>query len=100
MRLKISGNLRMNEKLIAVLDVKNMLPTCEMILKSALARKESRGAHYRVDFPETSSKERCNIICTPTKKGVNISTRSIPRISKEIAKFLKEKGKGKAHLLE
>ena len=49
--LKITGSLRMNEQLIAALDVNNMLPTCAMILKSALYRKESRGAHFREDFP-------------------------------------------------
>ena len=31
----------------------NFLLTSEMILRSALLRKESRGTHYREDFPES-----------------------------------------------
>ncbi|MEM6326273.1 MAG: FAD-dependent oxidoreductase [Bacteroidota bacterium] len=38
-----------------------MLTTCEAILKSALARTESRGAHYRSDFPDTVDGWRKNV---------------------------------------
>lgn len=34
------------------LEVKNMLLTGEMICRSALFREESRGSHYRLDYPE------------------------------------------------
>jgi len=88
MNLSIGGNLKMNEKLIASLDVRNMLPTCEMILLSALYRKESRAAHYRSDYRKTLSKWKKNVICVPTKRGIKIHTELIPKIPKEIAKFL------------
>ena len=32
-----------------------MLDTAEMIVRSALFRTESRGAHFREDYPETRS---------------------------------------------
>ena len=32
-------------------EARNIRQTAWLILKSALARKESRGAHYRTDFP-------------------------------------------------
>ena len=87
-KLVIGRNLKMNEKLIAALDVRNMLPTCEMILLSALYRKESRAAHYRSDYRKTLSKWKKNIICEPTKRGIRISTKPIPKMPKEIAKLL------------
>jgi succinate dehydrogenase/fumarate reductase flavoprotein subunit len=34
-----------------------MATTLEAIVKSAELRKESRGAHYRLDLPETDNKE-------------------------------------------
>jgi L-aspartate oxidase len=35
-------------------ELKNMLLAARLITQSALERKESRGVHYRSDFPETS----------------------------------------------
>jgi L-aspartate oxidase len=34
-------------------ELQNMLTVCLLITQSALARKESRGVHFRSDFPET-----------------------------------------------
>ena len=36
-----------------VLELQNLIDTGRMIAESALARKESRGSHYRRDFPNT-----------------------------------------------
>jgi len=35
-------------------ELRSLLNTAELIVKSAIVRKESRGAHYREDCPETS----------------------------------------------
>ena len=37
----------------------------ELIARSALAREESRGAHYRSDFPYRLEKEECQHSCIP-----------------------------------
>jgi len=42
----------MNTELLEALETSNMLKTSEAIVRCALARKESRGAHFRMDFPE------------------------------------------------
>ncbi len=42
-----------NTELRSALELENILEYSEMIARAALAREESRGAHYRVDFPET-----------------------------------------------
>ncbi len=46
-----------NTGLIAALELDFMLDIAETILTSALLRKESRGAHVRVDYPERNDKE-------------------------------------------
>ena len=98
MNFKTGTPLKNNKKLIAALDVHAMIPTCELILKSALARTESRGAHYRTDYPKTSKKWRKSILCVPTKSSYTIKTKSIPSLPKELKMFMNKQIK--SHLLE
>jgi fumarate reductase flavoprotein subunit len=39
------------------LNLKSLISVSRVIAQSALAREDSRGAHYREDFPETSALE-------------------------------------------
>lgn len=48
-------------------ELRNMLITASLIVKSALNRKESRGAHYRTDYLETS--EDCEHSLIKKEKG-------------------------------
>ncbi|MBT9259592.1 MAG: FAD-binding protein [Clostridiales bacterium] len=41
-----------NSNLLSVLELENMLELAHVIIESALFRTESRGAHYRTDYPE------------------------------------------------
>jgi fumarate reductase flavoprotein subunit len=40
-----------NTQLVAALELSNMLDVADTIIASALERRESRGAHQRLDFP-------------------------------------------------
>jgi succinate dehydrogenase/fumarate reductase flavoprotein subunit len=54
--LSLSNNERVyNREWIEALQVENMATTLEMIVRSALVRKESRGGHYRRDYPQTDN---------------------------------------------
>jgi succinate dehydrogenase/fumarate reductase flavoprotein subunit len=46
---------RLNLAWAEALDVVNLLEVAELVTRSALERRESRGAHYRSDFPETNN---------------------------------------------
>jgi succinate dehydrogenase / fumarate reductase flavoprotein subunit/fumarate reductase flavoprotein subunit len=52
-RLTASGASKFNLTWQQALDLRNMLTASELIARSALAREDSRGAHYRDDFPNT-----------------------------------------------
>lgn len=45
-----------NKKNIDYFELKNMILLSKIIIKSALYRKESRGAHYRSDYPRKNDK--------------------------------------------
>ncbi len=46
-----------NLDLIEALELENLLSFSEVIVEGALARKESRGAHFRSDFPKRNDGE-------------------------------------------
>jgi succinate dehydrogenase / fumarate reductase flavoprotein subunit len=48
----ITGNIEYNTGWHTALDLDNMLSISEMIAIAALERKESRGGHFRDDYPE------------------------------------------------
>ena len=48
----VSGNRDYNPGWHTALDLKNLLTCSEAITRSALERKESRGGHFRDDFPD------------------------------------------------
>jgi succinate dehydrogenase / fumarate reductase flavoprotein subunit len=51
-RAGITGNRDFNPGWHTALDLKNLLTVSEAITRAALERKESRGAHFREDYPE------------------------------------------------
>lgn len=53
----VSGTRKYNPEWFGFIEVHNMLLTSELVVKSALFRKESRGAHYRSDYPELDNKK-------------------------------------------
>ena len=56
--IKLNGTV----EILRYFDLKNMIVVSELIIKSALKRKESRGAHYRKDFPETVEEFKGNLV--------------------------------------
>lgn len=66
--LKIPNQKEYNEKLINGLEIINMVELGKLIIESALIRKESRGAHYREDYPEKNKEWEKSIVLTKNKE--------------------------------
>ena len=60
--LQDKGTLRNRELLLAFENL-NLLETARLIVAAALARKESRGAHYRSDYPAQDDQNYLQNIC-------------------------------------
>jgi fumarate reductase (CoM/CoB) subunit A len=51
------SHTRYNKEWIEALEIENMVLTAEMVANAALIREESRGAHFRRDFPKLDNKK-------------------------------------------
>jgi succinate dehydrogenase/fumarate reductase flavoprotein subunit len=61
---KIDDDDGNGENVVLTWEVKSSLVICEAIIRSALMRQESRGAHYRSDFPNLDDEKwKVNIYC-------------------------------------
>jgi succinate dehydrogenase / fumarate reductase flavoprotein subunit len=68
-RAGVSGNREFNPGWHTALDLEHLLTVSEAITRSAIERKESRGGHFRDDYPEKSPEYGTfNIL---VKKGPN-----------------------------
>jgi succinate dehydrogenase / fumarate reductase flavoprotein subunit len=64
------GNREYNTGWHTALDLANMLPVSEAVTRSAIERRESRGAHFREDYPDKDAAfGRFNIIVRRTAAG-------------------------------
>lgn len=48
---------RFSQEMVNMLEFEYMLDLCEVIILGALARRETRGSHYRLDYPDRNDKE-------------------------------------------
>lgn len=70
-------------------DIENMLVVSEAITRAALTRKESRGAHSRLDFPKTDEAlGKVNVVILKDGEEMKVHTAPLPEIPEELKKLL------------
>ena len=69
-------------------DLSFSLPVAEALLRSALERDESRGAHYRTDAPEVDPEWQRNILVTEDETGLSLWTRDVDAPSPAVQEAL------------
>jgi succinate dehydrogenase / fumarate reductase, flavoprotein subunit len=86
-KIEDDGN---SENVILTWEVKSSLVVCEAILRSALMRQESRGAHYRSDFPNLDDEKwNVNIYCRNEDREMVLYKQNVKEIKGPLADSLK-----------
>ena len=65
--LKVEDKKQYNTDLQTALEVINMIQIATLVVKSAILRRESRGAHFREDYPETKDEWKKSIVLNKNK---------------------------------
>ena len=78
-----------DKDVILTMEVKSSLVVCEAIIRSALMRQESRGAHYRSDFPNLDDEKwRVNIYCRKEDRDMVLFKDKVKEIKGPLADLL------------
>jgi succinate dehydrogenase / fumarate reductase flavoprotein subunit len=91
-RVCVTGNRDYNPGWHTALDLHSLLTVSEAITRTALARRESRGGHYRDDYPEKDAKfGKLNYLASKGADGhMQLSEAAIPEMPAELKQIIEE----------
>jgi succinate dehydrogenase / fumarate reductase flavoprotein subunit len=91
-QVAVHGHREFNPGWHTALDLKNLLTVSEAITRSALERKESRGGHFRDDFPNKDAAcGRMNVVVWKSADGaMQVRRQPIPEIPAELKQIIEE----------
>ena len=73
-RVRVSGV----KDLVDAVRLRNMITVSEMVVRSALLRTESRGAHFRTDYPEENNEQgQHNVVLHKEHKEMVLTHKSV-----------------------
>ncbi len=87
--LGVPGGRRYNHGLLACMELKSMLIVSEAIVRSAILRKESRGAHARSDYPKKSRDWLKNIVINRDGENMKFDYIPVQPTPPELAQYVK-----------
>jgi fumarate reductase (CoM/CoB) subunit A len=67
MDMKVPEGSGYNKNLLDALEIENMLTVASLVIQSALVRRESRGSHYREDYPQKDNRWNRSIVLNKNK---------------------------------
>ena len=87
-----------NDNVALTMQVESSLVVCEAIIRCALMRQESRGAHYRSDFPNTDDEKwKVNIYCRKEGRNMVLFKDNVKEIEGPLSDLLNIHIKAKHH---
>jgi succinate dehydrogenase flavoprotein subunit len=91
-QVPVHGNREYNPGWHTALDLPNLLTASEAVTRSALERKESRGAHFREDFPDKDpAAAKFNVVVRRAADGqMRVDRVPIPEMPAELKQVIEE----------
>jgi succinate dehydrogenase / fumarate reductase flavoprotein subunit len=91
----VTGHREYNPGWHTSIDLKNLLTVSEAITRSAIERKESRGGHFREDFPDKGAEfGSINIVTARAADGtMSVRRVPIPPIPPELKQIIEDQQK-------
>jgi succinate dehydrogenase / fumarate reductase flavoprotein subunit len=90
-RVGVSGHREYNGGWHTAIDLGNLLDVSEAIALSAIERKESRGGHFREDYPDKAAEfGAINIMVKQSAGGIQVSRLPIPPMPPELKAVVEE----------
>jgi succinate dehydrogenase / fumarate reductase, flavoprotein subunit len=91
-RVSVTGNRDFNAGWHTALDLSNLLTVSEIVTRAALERKESRGAHFRDDYPNKDNEyAKFNIVAQKARDGsVQLSRVPISAMRPDLQQIIEE----------
>ncbi|MCL4329550.1 MAG: FAD-binding protein [Candidatus Thermoplasmatota archaeon] len=89
-KIGVAGGVRFNPGLIACLELQNMIQNAELLVRAAIERKESRGAHTRSDYPGTNDEFLKNIVFRLENGQIKMNMEPVMKPPKELQEILLE----------
>jgi succinate dehydrogenase / fumarate reductase flavoprotein subunit len=90
--VRVTGNREYNAGWHTAMDLNNLLTVSEAVSIAALERKESRGAHFREDYPQKDEKNgKFNLVIFKASDGqMGIRKESLPEVREDLKKIIEE----------
>jgi succinate dehydrogenase / fumarate reductase flavoprotein subunit len=91
-RVSVTGNREYNPGWHTALDLRNLVTVAEVITRAALERKESRGGHFRDDFPDKDpAYGKFNIVIRKGSGGEMLLTREpLPEMRADLKQVIEQ----------
>jgi succinate dehydrogenase / fumarate reductase, flavoprotein subunit len=89
--LRVGGSRLFNPGWHTCRDVRFMLTLCEAIFRSAIERQESRGAHWRLDYPDQDPRwGTLNVVVNRDDGKMKATTRPVPQMPLDLARLIQQ----------
>ena len=90
-KVAVTGNREYNPGWHAALDLENLLTVSEAITRAAIERKESRGGHFREDYPDKSEEfSKVNIVVRKGDSKMDVVREPVPALSEDHRAIIEE----------